>query len=241
MKKRAGIALLELIFAMVIIAITLLAVPNLIQVTTKSSNKAITQEAISNASSYLHMILSSYWDENSTDPKFENPLLYVKKADPSLKEPTVDGGLIGHRIGSAATTSRRYRNNLSGTRLSASLVLGKEASDGEPDDIDDFNNRTVNLVKQENATVAKGDYKDQLVQLTTNVYYIKDNPTNGAGYNKNLITFDNPFSPTNKESKSTNIKVVTLELTSPNDAKKKVVLKAFSCNIGSSKLKERVF
>ncbi len=238
-KMRSAIALLELIFSIVIIAITLISVPNLIKTTSNASKEVITQESVSNASSYANMIMSSFWDENCSDPKYENPILYVQKEDANLKELNSSGILLGRRIGSAQTTPRRFRNDLSGNRLSASDTLQKEASDGEPDDVDDFNNRSVNLVQREATSVAAGEYKDISVALASTVNYINDKADNG--YNKQTVTFNNPFDSTKIETQSTNIKLITVTLKSTNDPSKKIVLRAFSCNIGSSKLKERLF
>ena len=243
---RRAIALIELIFAIVVIAITLISVPNLISTTTKASNNAITQEAISNASSYLNLIMSSFWDEESTEPKLENPLLYVTKEDIALKEANISGYLIGRRVGSPKSTSRRFKNKLTGLgRVTATIPskLGFETAETIPDDIDDFNNRTITLVNVQTASATTGDYKDKSVQITTTVKYLKDSPKVGAGY-KNIETleFINPFDNKNIETKgSSNIKIITLNLSSKYNKNEKIVLKAFSCNIGASKLKEKKF
>jgi len=239
LKLREGIALLELIFSMVIIAIALMSVPNLMQSTSKASNSVITQESISNAAAYTNMIMSAFWDENCTDPKFENPILYVKKEDPNLQEYNITGVLTGRRVGAPTTTSRRFRNNLSGKRLTASNTLVQEASDGEPDDIDDYNGKSVTLVNRENTSVDIGEYKDTSIQLNTSVNYINDSAD--SGYDKQSVSYNNPFNPTKIENKSTNIKLIIVTLRSQNENDKQIVLKAFSCNIGRSKLKERFF
>ena len=238
-RMKRGIALLELIFSMIIIAITLISVPNLIKSTSKASQEVITQESISNAASYAAMIMSTFWDENSTDPKYANPILYVKKENPSLKELNVSGVLLGRRVGAPITTPRRFKNNLAGKRLTASTLLGSETDDGEPDDIDDYNGRSVTLANPQPTSIDSGDYKDTLVQLSTTVNYINDSAN--SGYDKQVVLFNNPFDPTKVETQSTNIKLITLRLTSPNDTNKQIVLRAFSCNIGSKKLKERLF
>ncbi len=242
---RRAIALIELIFAMVVIAITLISVPNLISKTTKASNEAINQEAISNAASFLDMAMSSYWDEECVPPNRKNPILIVEKEDNALKEfnmtfPTIFIKLA-RRVGSPITTSRKFID-ANGTRYKATSPnnLGMELGESEPDDIDDFNGRATQLIKtNENTTAQEGDYKDKKITLSTVVNYIDDTP-NPSGYNMPIINFDNPFS--NIENiKSTNIKAITVTLTSQNDNKKSVVLRAFSCNIGSSKLKEKQF
>ena len=244
MKK--AIALIELVFAIVIIAITLISVPNLIAVTTKASNSAITQEAISNSASHTNMILSQFWDENDTSPTYNNPILAVADGFSELSEAKDDKGYtLGRRVGSKLSTSRRFAVDISGNKLSASSSLKKEeAANIDYDDVDDYNNITNTLFEtSEHTTAEQGDYKDKNVQIKTTINYISDKPTNGspATFNNTQVSFDNPFSSSKRKSKSTNIKSIIVTLKSTNDPSKRVVLKGFSCNIGSSKLKEKKF
>ena len=240
MKK--AIALLELIFAIVVIGITLVSVPNLIRTSVKASNGAVTQEAISNVASHIDMVMSQFWDETSTNPKYNNPILVVDNGNPSLNEARDSKGfLLGRRVGSAISTSRRFAVDISGNKLKASSNLTLEPGEIEPDDIDDFNNKSFVLVDRESTTAQEGDYKDRSVQITTTVNYISDKPSNRVNYDGSIIDFDNPFNAANISKNSTNIKSVSVTLTSINDPKKRVVLRGFSCNIGSSKLKERKF
>ena len=281
MKMKKAIALIELIFAIVVIAITLLSVPNLISKTNKASKEAITQEAVSNAASELDMIMSSFWDEECVEPKRNNPILEVGSTIEDLKEMNVtltsssgssssgggSGGLLGsmpglnggsgastttvtrniggRRKGSPKNTTRRFYTKLDGTRYQATppSMLKLESNEEEPDDIDDFNGKTTYLVDtSENTTVQEGDYKDKKIKLNISVNYIKDAPTSStpSTFNKKVISFDNPFSNVENLA-STNIKEIVLTLRSDNDKNKKVVLKAFSCNIGAGILKEKTF
>ena len=250
MKLRKAVALIELIFAMVIIAITLLSVPNLISRTSEASKSAITQEAISNAAAYGTMILSSFWDENSTDPQAGNPILETNSTTPGLSEANVTVGAqvvkLGYRVGSAKTTSRRYSINNSITRYRATpkASFGLDANDNNlKDDIDDYDNNTTTLViAGANALARNGDFKDTTINITTTVDYISDAPTNitlNNAFNKQIVTFNNPFIPNNAQT--SNIKMVTITLTSQNDPNKRVVLREFSCNIGSAKITKKSF
>jgi len=243
MKK--GIALIELIFAIVIIGITLLAVPNLIATTTKASNQSFAQEAISNAASHIGLAMSQFWDEEATNPKYNNPILVVQDGFDFLDETTDNTGyFLSRRVGVAKSSSRRFAIDINGTKLQATTTLGLENAESEPDDFDDFNGHTYSLVySTEQTTTQEGDYKDVKISIEDKVNYISDKPTNGTppSYNKTVISFDDPFDTSKIKTKSTNIKSITVTLTSSNDPNKKVVLKGFSCNIGSSKLKERKF
>jgi len=244
---RKGIALLELIFAIVVIAIALVSVPNLIRTTVKASNQVVTQESVSNVASHLDMIMSQFWDDNSTDPRYNNPVLVTNS--PYLKEYSYSVGpmkfFLGRRVGSPLSSPRRFALvDINGTKvkLSATMNLGKDGNESEPDDVDDFNNQEIGLQYREAASVENGDYKDIKVDMKTVVNYVSDAPTVSSGmptYNVDVLNFDNPFD--NIESNSTNIKTITVTLTSQNNPDEKIVLRAFSCNIGSSQLKERTF
>jgi len=251
---RKGIALIELIFAMVVIAITLLAVPNLISQTSKASNQVVTQESVSTAASQINMIMSLFWDENATDPKYNNPVLVVQHYTPGLAEAniTMGGGIsyfLARRVGSPKSTSRRYVVDISGNKLTATppTMLGSDAGEalGVMDDVDDYNNTQSQLHNFTNATAINGDYKDTSIDMNTTVSYFNDSPTNippiPPTYNSSTVTFNNPFNNINN-MKSTNIKAIEVKLTSKNNKDLgSVILRAFSCNIGSSKLKERTF
>ena len=242
MKK--GIALIELIFAIVIIGITLISVPNLMKTTAKASNQAISQESISSVASHIDMVMAQFWDENSTNPKYNNPILKVELENSSLSEASDSNGyLLGRRVGSAISSPRRYAVDINGTKLSATpaTLIGKDGNETDADDVDDFDNQTVSLVDRNSTPADLGDYKDQTVQITTAINYISDKPTNGATYNLSSISFDDPFSASNIKTQSTNIKTITVVLQSSNNSNKTIILRAFSCNIGSSSLKERIF
>jgi len=233
---RKAIALIELIFAIIVIAITLLAVPNLLALSNKTTKDVITQESISSAASQLSMIMSLYWDEKDSISEYESPILYVNSGDIELNE-TLDSNNnpLGRRIGSNIETSRRYALESNKTKFSASITLGKENNESIENDIDDFNGHTYTLVSYEEAKVDVGEYKDTNITITTNVNYISD----ANSYNNTNISFDNPFDT--NVTNSTNIKSIIITVQSTFDPSKKIVLKAFSCNIGATKLKERVF
>jgi len=81
------------------------------------------------------------------------------------------------------------------------------------DDIDDYNNEVATIT---GATSSSGDYIDNNISMLTNVYYGDDQPKNINGvdssFGKNM-DFSNPF---RKASASTNIKLITIDLTSTN-------------------------
>ena len=226
---RKAIALIELIFAIVVIGITLLAVPNLLNTTTKATTNAITQEAVSNGASHLEMIMSQYWDEACVN--YDSPILYVKDGDSELEE--FNNTKI--RVGSNKETPRRFKVvNKNKIYASNAANLGLDSNDTAPDDIDDYTNTSFTLVKYDDAKVDTGEYKDKTVDINTSVFYISDK----TNYANSTVTFDNPIA--NKANKSSNIKAIKVTITSKNDDKM-IVFNGFSCNIGSQKLRRRDF
>jgi len=299
--KRA-IALIELIFSIVIIALVLTAVPNLISVANKSSKNAISQEAVSNAASHISMIMSQYWDENDTDPNIGNFVLKTDSNDSNFNPPEFNittnntttstsnsssggngwnfppmsmpgnapmsmsgngssslpspfsflpyveinnmGGantfIYTTRVGSYAASSRRFYIDTNGTILSATNIGSDSDDNNTPDDVDDYNGNTYTLITHagQDANVSEGDYKDTLIDINTKVAYVNDNYTINSN-TSNGATIS--YYPYQKVNQTTNVKLITVTLTSSNDPTKKIILKSFSCNIGSSELKERTF
>ena len=67
MVRRSAFTMIELIFAIVIIAISVLSLPMINQVVSKNIEGSIVQEAIFAASAELNQVVSYYWDENSME------------------------------------------------------------------------------------------------------------------------------------------------------------------------------
>jgi len=236
---KQAIALIELVFAIVVIGITLLAVPNLLSLSRGTAQNAITQESVSSGASQAALVMSQYWDEVDTDPNYNSPVLYVKNGDSELNETTdSNGNLLGRRVGSNQNTPRRYEVDSNGSKLEASSTLGEESNDVEKDDIDDFDGDVYTLVhNNDKGDPTVGEFKDLNISIATIVNYIEDNNT----YSQQDIVFNNPFKYPSSDPNSTNIKAISVTITSTNDPNKRIVLRAFSCNIGATRLDDRVF
>lgn len=76
MVRRDGFTFIELIFAIVIIAITVLSLPVMNQITAKGVENSIIQEAIFGAAAKLSKTETFHWDSNSIDPS--DPDAYAK-------------------------------------------------------------------------------------------------------------------------------------------------------------------
>ncbi|WP_455757719.1 prepilin-type N-terminal cleavage/methylation domain-containing protein [Sulfurimonas sp.] len=67
MVARYAFTMIELIFAIVIIGISVISLPMISQVTSQSVEGNLVQEAIFAASTELNQVVSYHWDENSTE------------------------------------------------------------------------------------------------------------------------------------------------------------------------------
>jgi len=213
--KRPAVAMIELVFAIVIMGIVLMSAPMLITTAVSTSSVALQQESINEAASRVNMILTYPWDQNDINDSCIPPVLHVTSGDSELDEV----GNTGRRIGvPLQTTSRTF---LCGTNeLNASF-----SKDGS-DDIDDFA-QTISLVSKPSGTGGKDYIEQTTVSMSTTISYATD----AASYNSQTVS----YAPSNG-SASSNIKIINVILTSSSSAselnQKQIILQAFSCNIG---------
>ena len=235
--KRPAIAMLELIFALVIIGIALMSAPMLISTAVKSGHVAIQQEGINEAATKVNMIMGYHWDEKDADELYLDPILRVSNGDSDLNE----SGATGRRSGTPKESYRTFIRS-DGSDFNATLpgILGSDG--GDRDDIDDFiGNSSLTLIESSNS-----DYVENNVTITINtaVTYIADSPGGGSYQDPGSdekITFSPSFSVVT--AGSTNIKHIQVTLTSsgPSELDKEIILNTFSCNIGAYKLEEKDF
>ncbi len=228
---RPAIAMIELIFAIVIMGIVMMSAPMLISTASKSTYVALQQEGINEAASRINMIMGYAWDENNTDDRYTPPILHVSSGNGDLNMSSV---ITARRKGTPMVSQRTFiLSDANSSELNASS-LGSDG--GDMDDIDDFIG-DISLTLIETATV---DYTEKTtVNIKTEITYSADSPSGGT-YTAQTITFV-PFAAA---SGTTNIKSIEVELTSTttlDELEKTIVLRAFSCNIGGYELKERLF
>ena len=238
---RQAIAMIELIFAIVVMGIVMLSVPQLLSTASQSGIVSIQQEAINEASTQANIIMGHYWDENNITGH-DTPLLYTTNGVADLNNTSGDT-VSPRRIGTPANSARLFIG-ASGKSYFATLPLGSEG--GDRDDIDDFNDTTYNLRNFETST---HDYIEKTtINIANGVSYISDAVTNGTYQDPGNTDADNDLTfdlntTAMPAGQSTNIKHITVTLTSTSAAQelnqKQIVLHAFSCNIGSYKLEER--
>ncbi len=211
---RSAFGMIELIFAIVVIGIAMLAIPPLLMQTTSSVEEIVKQEAIFQGYRTMGVILTYKWDDKSVVGNDNNisHILDVTNGDSEL-----------NRTGSSSITRIGNFNNprrvfFSSTTY-ASNTLGLESGESDKDDIDDFNGNTDSI------TATPGEFA-LTFDIHQKVFYIDDN----ANYGASVINLSLPVT---KATASTNIKMVELNITENNQTI--IILRSFSTNIGEPK------
>jgi len=244
-RLRTGIAMIELIFAIVIMAIVLMSAPMLISQASKGSLVVVQQEAIVAASTDLGMILTRHWDEQDTNESLESPILLTVNPVELAEALFPDGNATGKRAGTPLLSYRSFLTSL-GNRLPATPAANFVA-EGDFDDIDDYQGQGDILLDVDgtNERAQDGNYMDTSLRLNTTVAYINDQPSAMGSYNAQAMSLNSPFATAPAVAGATsNIKSVSINVTSANpdvEITTNITLNAFSCNIGTYKLEERNF
>ena len=235
MLLRPAIAMIELIFAIVIMGITMMSAPMLISTATQSTYVAMQQEGINEAATQVSIIMGYAWDENNTDDTYV-PILHVTNGDDELEEvPTT-----ARRKGTPNESQRTFIfADANTSNLFASTALGSDGAGEVPDDVDDF---IGDISLTQIGGTASIDYIEKTtVNINTAVGYINDTANYDSG--SGTITF---VPGALSGGGTSNIKEIVVTLTSTDTANadvlaKNIVLRAFSCNIGAYQLEERTF
>jgi type II secretory pathway pseudopilin PulG len=217
-KNKRAIAMIELIFALVIMGIVLMSAPMLIHQSIKSSNVALQQEAIATASSQTAIILSMHWDEKNTQA---GSSLILDANRTSFKFPPA--GLMD---GGSPLVNLRTFLPINPKTPTINTNFGKDTNETtytDFDDVDDYHNSDFSLIlfNNETTTADIGEYVDTNISIKTTIRYTQEN-----NVSKNITT--GSFS---------NIKFIKVNLTSKQtdvpELEKDITFKAFSCNIGT--------
>jgi len=240
-KSKKAIAMIELIFALVIMGIVLMSAPMLIQQSIKSSNIALQQEAIVAAASQTSIVLSMHWDENNSKGQpGESPILEVNRTAPS--SPTMkiiaNGMVVAPSLpvpftfppkGLTSGVIGRNTKEAGGTTLLPSTTLGPDLNQTDTnetdytkfDDVDDYANSSFGLMlfNNENTRADIGEYVDTNISIATTVDYTQENAVS-----------------TSTGGSVSNVKYITVNLTNNQnipELEKNITMKAFSSNIGT--------
>jgi hypothetical protein len=240
-KFKNGMAMMELIFAIVVIGIVLLSSPMLIQQSIKSGYVALQQEAIAAISSHTGILLSKHWDEG--DANNTTGIAPIIELNNSISTIFNLSGILDVNLSSR--TSAIGENNLTVSILG---IDANETSSDLFDDIDDYNNQTLNLniFNNEVISASVGDYVDQNISITTIVTFADDRPNGVNILSGTTINAGNTiYTNQNISPKTSNIKFIKVNLVSDNhglpELEKNITLNVFSCNIGTYSLGEVEF
>jgi len=236
-KFKRGIAMIELIFAIVVIGIVLLSTPMLIQQSVNSGFVALQQEAIAAISTHTTILLSKHWDEgDANNTSGVAPIIQLINEQPN--SPFNLSGVVD--INLSSRTSSVGNINLT------AQPIGTDWNETTPDlfdDVDDYNNQTLDLTifNGELATTDEGEYIDQNITISTTVTFADDRPV--SDLNDSIIDAgNNIFLHQNIFPYQSNIKFIKTHLTTTNtdvpELNKSITLEAFSCNLGTYSLGE---
>jgi len=236
MKK--GFTLIELIFTIVILAITTMAIPRIVAQTTELNALAIKEELVYNAKAFMSRISKAQWDSAyaadascggdascmdrilTVTPGVDDSGNSTKEVRPGILPEASRRGISAQ----APATKRQFGRN------------GISFGGGRYNDIDDFDQFTTDItVGNLVGSSSRGDFILN-TRINVDVDYVAE-PFSAAEYASGTdisgVLSDQP-----SNGAVTNIKMVRVAATDLNDAvardgaAKSVVLKAFLSNIG---------
>lgn len=237
LETRKAVAMIELIFAIVVIGIVMLSVPLLLTQVQKSTTVALQQESIAIAASHTNALLTYAWDEQNTDG-LATSVNILNTQSTNLAQ--VDGTVhMSNTLTYPGSRLRRYSDINTTLAVDASTTLGHDGVSEDTDDIDDFQGTSfsLNLITGGSNISYKGEYIDTDITIANSVRYGDD----AAGYaNPSAIfAFSTPFRRASPGG-TTNIKLISTTLTSNRTEEefknKNIVFNAFLCNVGSFRL-----
>jgi hypothetical protein len=197
--------MIELIFAIIIIAITVVTLPMMTQITSKGLEANIAQEAIFATSAKMMQILSFAWDKNSTDNNISKSLDYARVIDIN-----------------SYNDYKRKNKDTKAVDMNSTFRIG-HIKEGLHRRFFDINENIISGVGIEDQNTSEtitafGDdgYKFDMT-LTPSITYVNDNPLTPFTLNTTTAT-----------AKS-NIKMVEIKTAVYNNV---IVLRSYACNIG---------
>lgn len=168
---RSAFTMIELIFAIVIIGITVVSLPLVTQTTSKGVENSLAQEAIFAAATQLAQAQTYRWDENSLEPTAPNSASKVIHPNDCNAVTKLRPGHINQSL------HRKCLNDLTITPS----ALGSDG--GDLDDIDDTIATDVNLINTSSDVGYKNTYT-----ISTQVAYAAFGDISEASKNMKKIS-----------------------------------------------------
>ena len=241
-----GFTLIELIFTIVILAITTMAIPRMVAQTAELNVFAIKQELVMNAKTVMTQIAKVSWDSAwkyagcTTDPAATDAERRIRANACNL--PTqihvVPNGdrFINGRAGIVRTADGSEPGRNMVTNLLGANLGGESFGAGAFNDLDDYNNfasAMVPIVDPAGANTT-GDYL-LTTDIVATVTFVAD-PTLGAGENYGTSRVLNATFNQADAGAPTNTKMLTIQASDRNDPGRNVVLATYSFNIGTANI-----
>ena len=219
---RSALSLIELLFAIIVMSIAMLAIPSFLEQTTSAIDEILKQEAIFQASRTIQTIKTYKWDEKTTlEGSASTGVINI----PHILDIT-NGDTKLNRTNPASVVRQGnfnvfIRRTFFPSPTYASTTLGLDAKETQKDDIDDFNDN-IDIINK-----STGNFVIDM-RIRQNIYYISDN----TNYNANNININIDATPA---TASTNIKMIDINVTD-NKGNTLLVMRGFTCNIGAAPL-----
>ena len=220
---RKAASMLELVIAIVVMGISISALPLILTQSQNSNALALQQEAIMATKAKISYILAYEWDANSYDANASVSRVLDTTSSPSAHN--AFDTTSTRRIGHVEADKRRRLKDTNNTTRTVTLI----SNDGLID-IDDFD-----YVPDENISISNQDDYIFSILLNPSVSYISDGNST-LNYNTSNIEFN--FSTTPITSNPTNIKMITVHTTGGNGIN--ITLRAYASNIGESGIVSKV-
>jgi len=219
---RNAFGLIELLFAIIVMSVAMLAIPPILEQTTSNINEILKQEAIFQAYRTIYTIETYKWDEKTTlEGSTSTGVINI----PHILD-TTNGDTELNRTNPASVVRQGNfnvftRRTFFPSPTYASTTLGLDAGETQKDDIDDFNGN-IDIINK-----STGNFVIDM-RIRQNIYYISDN----TNYSANNINININATPA---TASTNIKMIDINVTDASGGAI-LVMRGFTCNIGAAPL-----
>jgi prepilin-type N-terminal cleavage/methylation domain-containing protein len=233
MKK--AFSLIELVLAIVIIAISVMTIPLMLAQSSNNNSFALMQESILAARTKMGNILTYEWDANSTIAVGTDTyirVLDVRNGDNELDRNDTLVTILdeNRRTGHVAADKRRRFHDQNLTTPAGMIFPSQNVDNANPTNINDFHQQASELSN------GRGDFDYVMdFNMTTTISYVSDE----ADYSAQSVDFN--FSTSGvaiTDINSTNIKMIDIFVQMQGNSSP-FRLRSYSCNIGQAELLER--
>jgi Tfp pilus assembly protein PilV len=225
--------MIELIFAIVIIAIVVISMPMMMKTNQDAVEGNVVQEALFASSAKMMQVLSYPWDEHSVDsanPNTYGKVVYVGAGDNSYYRKDANGSFdanSSYRVGHILQDNHRRFHDYSSVDANVSAINVDDNS--SIDAIDDRNESGRHF---DFAGGSAGGYKNDYT-MDVDVSYISDASTTTGSSNAFNFSIISPPG-------ASNMKLITVTIKDKN-GNPLTLLRSYSANIGEFDFAKRRF